>query len=841
MCHLRRFALILPFALAMTLPAIGQDAVVFPDGFVLRGKYGKEVGGPMVLDSPIELSIPCDYLNTGTKWLYFSNNAKKGIQLVKGAKEEKEKEVEYKRPAVQGPAPMPKVVGEPTISIGEYNADGRRRITIKSQGYPEERIVQVASQITPRFVFLNSITHSFRQVYATSELGPVAVRALLANHPDLRDGWLPVPDPMKRVKIAEFLLACGWRAEAKAELDKTKKELPWAWPKEAADKFDQVSAAIDKEEVSWVLNELEVAVAAGQYKLAGQVLKTYQPKAADKAALERLTKLKATLETLQPKFEATRAHLRALIDEVTGADRHKAIASVSGAVVAGVPGKAVPVEWKGLIPGAEAVYAELHQDSLDRIETFAQVADQMARERAGGRPSKSKPEQALARAVTGWLMGKNGANNDPVSASKVWNTRAMVTAYLNERAINARAAVLRKYNQSTDVLGPDEIAQIVSLLPPIDAENLTKRRGKPVDPKQSGAPDVFKMESGALPDDLEGVAYYVRLPREYHHGRSYPLVVAIQDPAVPAAAMIGYLAAECDRHGYILVSPEWAMAFGDKSFDYTGKDHRVITSTIRDASRKFNVDQDRVFAFGYGQGGTFALDLAMSRPDQFAGVATMGAAPVQQFYREYAKNAQKLAVYSVTGELAPGTDGLRKVYQNWLPYGFYSILSVYKGRGPEWYAAEVPTVFDWMNRKKRVRGLDSLRMDGNRFDAWHTFREGDNRFYWVGVSDLMPGNTLTAKKAERPDNPPIAASFSADIINGKTVVVKTNRGVKKVTVWLERGMVDWGKKVEFSIDSGVEKLKPIEVKPDLELMLEELYRTGDRKMLFFAKFEFRIN
>jgi len=448
---------------------------------------------------------------------------------------------------------------------------------------------------------------------------------------------------------------------------------------------------------------------------------------------------------------------------------------------------------------------------------------------------------SLARGEIRALMGKNGANNDPVSASKVWNTRAMVTAYLNERAINARAAVLRKYNQSTDVLGPDEIAQIVSLLPPIDAENLTKRRGKPVDPKQSGAPDVFKMESGALPDDLEGVAYYVRLPREYHHGRSYPLVVAIQDPAVPAAAMIGYLAAECDRHGYILVSPEWAMAFGDKSFDYTGKDHRVITSTIRDASRKFNVDQDRVFAFGYGQGGTFALDLAMSRPDQFAGVATMGAAPVQQFYREYAKNAQKLAVYSVTGELAPGTDGLRKVYQNWLPYGYYSILSVYKGRGAEWYAAEVPTVFDWMNRKKRVRGLDSLRMDGNRFDAWHTFREGDNRFYWVGVSDLMPGNTLTAKKAERPDNPPIAASFSADIINGKTVVVKTNRGVKKVTVWLERGMVDWGKKVEFSIDSGVEKLKPIEVKPDLELMLEELYRTGDRKMLFFAKFEFRIN
>lgn len=840
MRHTRSFVFALPLLLAVIVPAVGQDAVVFPDGYMLKGKYGKEVSGPTILDSPFDQSFPCDYLNAGAKWLYFSNNAKKGIQLVKGVKEEKE--LEYKRPTGQGIAKMPQVIGQPTITIGEYNADGRRTVTISYPKFPSEKIVQVASHITPRYVYLSSITHSFRQVYSTAELGPTVVRGLLANHPDLRDGWLPVPDPMKRVKIAEFLLACGWRVEARAELDKTKKELPWAWPKEAVEKFDKVSVAVDTDEVGWVLNELEIAVAAGQYQLAGQVLKTYQPKAADKAALDRLTKLKATLETLQPKFEAARVHLRALIDEVTGADKHKAIAVAAGPMVFATPGKAVPVEWAGLIPGAEAVYAELHPDSLDRIDTFVQKATTAAREREAGRKPKADPPKELAIAVSGWLKGKGGQTEQPVLASKLWNTRAMATAYLNERAINTRAAVLRKYQQSTDgVLDLDEIAQIVSLMPPIDAENLAKRRGRPVDPKQSGAPDTFKVESGPLPDDGDGVAYYIRLPREYHHGRSYPVVVAMQDPAVPAAAMIGYLAAECDRHGYILVSPEWATAFGDKSFDYTGKDHRIITSTIRDISRKFSVDQDRVFAFGFGQGGTFALDLAMSRPDQFAGVATMAAVPVHQFYREYAKNAQKLAVYSVTGELSPGTEGLRRLYQNWLPYGFYSVLSVYKGRGAEWYAAEVPSIFDWMNRKKRVRGLESLRMDGNRFDAWHSFRETDNRFYWVGVNDLMPGNTLTAKKAERPDNPPLAASFSADIINGDTIVVKTNRGVKKVTVWLERGMVAWDKEVKFSIDSGVDRLKPTKVKPDLELMLEELYRTGDRKMLFFAKFEFRIN
>ena len=52
-------------------------------------------------------------------------------------------------------------------------------------------------------------------------------------------------------------------------------------------------------------------------------------------------------------------------------------------------------------------------------------------------------------------------------------------------------------------------------------------------------------------------------------------------------------------------------------------------------------------------------------------------------------------------------------------------------------------------------------------------------------------------------------------------------------------MVAWDKEVKFSIDGGTGQLKPTKVKPDLELMLEELFRTGDKKMIFFTKFEFR--
>ncbi len=819
-----------------------QDAVVFPDGFTIRGKHGKETSATAVLDSPLDLTFPCDFMSSGPRWVYFSNNAKKNIQLIKGVTKD-EKTLEYRRSSQEGQA-APVVPPGSKQSVGGFNADGRRTTTYDAGRGPGERIVQVVNILTPKQIYLTSLTHKMRQAYAPTDplFGPAVVRQLLANHPTLRDGWLPVPDPMKRVKVAEFLFECGWRDEAKAELALAKKDCPWAWQKDAADKFDVVSAAIDKAEVDYTLGELELAVGAGQYQVAGDYLKAYQPKAADKAALDRMTKLKATVETLQPRYAATRRHLRDLIDEVSVSDAQLTAAAVGGVhLMPKVPGKAVPADLKSVVAAAEAVLTELHPDALDRIDTFVQKAMSAARERDAGRPPPTHDAgKDLSIAVSGWLKGKGGQTNEPALATKLWGTRVMLTAYLNERGYNDRAAVLRKYQQTGTALDPDEVAQIVSLLPPIDAENLAKRRGKAIDAKESGAPDTFRITSSQTANDSEGVNYFIRLPREYHHGRAYPVVVAIQDPSVDAARMIGLLAGECERNGYILIAPEWAPAFSGKNFDHMGGDHRIITTALRDLSRKFSIDQDRVFAFGFGQGANFALDLAMSRPDSFAGVVAMAAAPVHQFYRDYAKNAQKVAIYTVTGEWSPGTAGLRSLYQNWLPYGYYATLVIYKGHGAGWESAEVPTVFEWMAPKRRVRGLNALRMDGNRFDAWHTFRPTDDRFYWIGVSELQAANTLTEKKAERPDITPKAASFSADIINGDTIVVKTDRGIKKLTVWLERGMVAWDKEVKFSIDNGTGLLKPTKVKPDLELMLEELYRTGDKKMLFFAKFEFKI-
>jgi hypothetical protein len=141
-----------------------------------------------------------------------------------------------------------------------------------------------------------------------------------------------------------------------------------------------------------------------------------------------------------------------------------------------------------------------------------------------------------------------------------------------------------------------------------------------------------------------------------------------------------------------------------------------------------------------------------------------------------------------------------------------------------------------MNRKARVRGLGALRMDNRRFEAWQTCRDTDTRFYWVGATELAKTNKLT--RPDRPDQPPYPAEFFADLRNNE-VIVSNVRGVKQITVWLERNMIDWTKEVSARVEGNVSGFKRRVIAPDIPLMLEELYRTGDRKMLFFGKLEFK--
>src|SRR5262249_17433445 len=86
--------------------------------------------------------------------------------------------------------------------------------------------------------------------------------------------------------------------------------------------------------------------------------------------------------------------------------------------------------------------------------------------------------------------------------------------------------------------------------------------------------------------------------------------------------------------------------------------------------RRFSVDSDRVFPYGWREGGTMAYDVGLAHPDQFAGVLPQNAS-TKYFPERYASNAQYLPFYIVEGDMNGGGPlENRKLLAEWIRCGY---------------------------------------------------------------------------------------------------------------------------------------------------------------------------
>jgi hypothetical protein len=837
---LRRLFIAALFGLSSTaLVVYGADAVILPDGFVVQGKWFKET--EIVTDSgrPIRMNKArgFDIVEDGPKFVVFSSHAQKGGRIEKDLARANFTALRPKAAYRLGSGRLPPIAG--VKQVGEFDDKWKRQILVEDadHGKATQHIFQQVVSLDPYSMTIDCINFSWRVAYHTAEQDPKLVRHLLAVHPDLKDPPDKV-DPDRRLKIAAFLNDVGWPAEARKELDKLKKDAPGPWGKDATEHFEKVREAIDLTETRLAIDYLEAITKAGQYGAAKRFLANFSPRSPDAKEKTRLSILRVDVEEKQTAFDKAVPLLRRLIERESGLTRAWAFAALGGGPAVGAaPVPKLTPELRTLLDAGRTILGELHPDSVSRIGLFTDLAGQDERQRSAGKPPTAKPAELLAVAITGWLKGKNGADPNAASALRYWSARQVALACLREPIGNNRRILLDDYLKAGKPLGPDEFAQIIALLPPPEAEDLGSPGGKPVPVDEAGVPGVYRRNSGPSNDLSAGADYCLRLPAEYHHGRAYPVILALSSPTLPAAKMVGLLAPFADRHGYIVAAPEWTTQFS-QPYDFSGKEHPLVRDTLRDLTRHFRVDSDRVFLYGFGDGANFALDVGLAHPDLFAGLIANGANPPASIYRPYWHNAQKLPVYMIAGELTGTFPNLRVLYTNWMPRGFPALLTIYKGRGGEWFGMELPRVFDWMGRKTRVRGAGSLRLNKSPIEAWQVLRETDNRFYWVGVGEggLPNGNKMANWQPGRLVNP---AQFKADIVNGTINLSNVRNGIRKIVIWLERDLIDWNQPVRVNINgSPAIGYRPKKLEPDLNLMFDELYRTGDRKMLFFGKLEF---
>jgi hypothetical protein len=222
-------------------------------------------------------------------------------------------------------------------------------------------------------------------------------------------------------------------------------------------------------------------------------------------------------------------------------------------------------------------------------------------------------------------------------------------------------------------------------------------------------------------------------------------------------------------------------------------------------------------------GGDAVWDIGLAHPDSWAGVLPI-VAVADKFVTRYAVNAPYSAWYMVAGEL-DGDKMSRNATEldRYLKPNTDITVTEYLGRGYEPFGDDLQRMFDWMSRRQRKipRQIDCVSM-----------RPWDNFFWWLEAEGLPPKAMVT------PSSWPPARSVRPAPISGKRletnkVSVKMQAG--KITVWLSPELVDFAQPLVVEVNGRNITPRDRIVRPDLNVLLEDVRTRADRQHPFWAK------
>jgi pimeloyl-ACP methyl ester carboxylesterase len=772
------------------------DLLFFKDGFAIEGRVKREMTLEFDKVGREAYHMPKGFffLDDGPRRVFFSPSQ---VRFILEKDPPSEERILCKNPIYgQGnPKRFPGLLE--VMSAPEWNPQWSRRFEFRSMNGNREDVPQHIGMLTPYWARVDSMGKYFWScAYLTRELGQETVQSLLAMHPDFQEKEKQKPEQLAsmRLRKADFFAQAGWLDLAEKELDRLVEKMP--------DRKERVEAArktLFKLRASERLEEIKRRHRGGQHRQVRKLLADFPTKGVPERQIAELEELKAEYENTDRLLKDTARLLEQTRRAMRSDDR------------------------KWLDEAAGAISDNLNFENVMRLDAFLGQARQAERLRKKGQQAEVSAEQLLSLAVSGWLLGSASAEMSVETARRLWHGREMVLSYLNSDD-DKRKQILKRHlmGSRTESASLDELLQIIRTLPPIAAEK--------------------KLPNGAATFKTAEGTYHVQLPPEYRHGRPYPVLLVLHQAGEKPQAMLNRWAEPAAEHGYILVAPEWQGGLNNR-YNYSAAEHAIVLSTLKDLRQRFNADEDRVFLFGLGEGGAMAFDVGLGHPDLFAGVLPMGAAP--QFHAEICwRNGQYLPFYVVNGNQCPNADKVREQFNNWILRHFPMLWIDYKGRGVEWYAGEVPNMFDWMRGKRRLFPLRQLGSDGRGGgfgNEFCTLRPGDNHFYWLSSDDVRNTKTLDDWIA-RLRLPP--ASLTARIDRDDNKIYLNSSGIGQVTIWLGRdskgeNMIDFDRRLTVQHGFSIMRVPP-KVTPSLEVLMEDFAQRGDRQQLFFAKIPLQL-
>ncbi len=660
------------------------------------------------------------------------------------------------------------------VNVTPFDEFGRRQITIKSGG--QERVVmQGITEITPTYLKLEALNHHWDSGMATSSLPPETLAAVLdkATKPD---------DPDHRMAIVRFYLQARMYREAQQELVAIEEKFP-----EHAENVGKVRMQLVQLQAQQLLDELKLRRDAGQHQLVYESTLKFPSDDVSRSILRDVTDMRIDYENRKRQHELFLTKMRELPKAL--ADKMQA-AAVEQLV--------------------EPLVAEFNISTMQRLESFFLYA------KDGGLPA----DEQLALAISGMVVGSSHAETDLDRALRLWKARQLILEYLSVTPAEAlrRQEIVAELD-STEGIDAASIARMLPLLPAA------------IETPQAVVAAPFEVTvPGQAAEDSE-VTYTAFLPPEYHVGRNYPMIVALREQGKTTQQEAQWWAGTADqagqaqRHGYIVIAPEYAAADAFQH-TYSADSHHAVVESIYDACRRFQVDSDRIYLSGHGMGGDAAFDIGLSHPDLFAGVIPI-CGVIRNNCQFYWSNAEYLPLYVVGGQLDRDVPHENAgVLMRMMIQGYDLIYSEYIGRGREGFYEEIHKLFAWMPLHSRQRMLRDFKMQ--------TMRETDGRFYWFEAQGFPDAVKVADWSNQRRRRAPRPMPLNVHISPGNTISILS--GADRSTIWLTPDIVDFDERLTVRLKGRIRYNDFPQA--NIETMLEDYRRRGDRQQLFWGRLDF---
>ena len=677
----------------------------------------------------------------------------------------------------------------PSLGISPFDDFGRRIYRMQTREGPLA-VVQGITEITPRYAKIESLRGQSRSPVwdmrlATSSIPPDTLARILARA-------VSHDDPQDWVKVVRFYLQAERYREARLELEAIIGRFP------EMKELESVARQLKQMGARRILQEIEMRSRAGQHELVTRLLENFPPEEVDGETLQQVREMSANYATRSARLESVKEQLQAYAEQVSDGDHRRLIQ-----------------------PLVEEILAELSRNNLQRLVPFDQLADD---------PSLSA-EEKVALATSGWVLGAEGAKQTISVAVSLLGVRDMVRQYLREPLVHERTALLDSI-RSAEGADVASVARLIAHMTPpwkIPEESMRK----------------FGAYELTAPGQSENgdFRYLIQLPPEYDATRRYPAILALNGAynsprqelefwtGSPSRSETGEATAarrgQAMRHGYITIAVDWQQP-QQYGYEYTLREHEAVLTSLRDATRRFSIDNDRVYLTGHGSGGDAAWDLALAHPDLWAGVLPFVAqfSHLKKYVQHYWENARHVPLYFVAGE----KDGKRMasnaaVLDKFFLKRFDTTVVEYLGRGHEPFQDEVHEAFAWME-------LPTHRRQGSPQEfTCKTMRPWDNFFWWI-EGRSFPN---TVHPANWPLRSARATQVSGRVLKANNLSAKT--AADQTTIWLSPEIVDFAKPIRIELNGRKLTKARGSTRPDLGVLLEDVRTRGDRTRPFWAKIE----